>query len=150
MILAYMKIKVELEGRDSLEVECAGEDLRTPGPVLKVSMVGCTEFMDMMQAMKRNFGVDPSKWPLPETQDHGAILLREMILKLRGEWKFPYEEDEVCHCRTISTQMIDQAIIAGAHTPEIVTRQTSASTACGTCRPNVQKIIDYRLNKQSA
>lgn len=150
MILAYMKIKVELEGRDFLEVECAGEDPRTPGPVLKVSMVGCTEFMDMMQMMKRNFGVDPSKWPLPETQDHSAMLLREMILKLRGEWKFPYEEDEVCHCRTISTQTIDQAILAGAHTPEIVTRQTSASTACGTCRPNVQKIIDYRLNKQSA
>ena len=145
-----MKIKVELEGRDFLEVECEGEDLQTPGPVRNVKMVGCAEFMEMMQKMKKNFGADIAKWPLPTAQDHGAILLREMILKLRGEWKFPYAEDEVCHCRTISTHAVDQAIIAGAHTPDIVTRQTSASTACGTCRPEVQKIIDYRLNKKTA
>lgn len=147
MILSYMKIKVELEGRDFLEVECEGEDPRSPGRVLKVSMVGCTEFMSLMHKMKHDFGNDLSKWPLPESNDHAAIMIREMVLKLRGEWKFPYEEDEVCHCRTVSTHVIDQAIIAGAHTPEVVTRQTSASTACGTCRPEVQKIINYRLNK---
>lgn len=142
-----MKIKVELEGRDFLQVECEGEDLQAPGRVLKVDMKGCTEFMEMMQKMKRHFGADISKWPLPESNDHSSMLLREMILKLRGEWKFPYEEAEVCHCRTVATHAIDQAVLAGAHTPEIVTRQTSASTACGTCRPDVQKIIDYRLGK---
>lgn len=145
-----MKIKVELEGRDYLEVECEGEDPSSPGRVINVSLIGCTEFMEMMQKMKRHFGVDLAKWPLPEGQDHSSLLLREMILKLRGEWNFPYQEQEICHCRTISTHTVDQAVIAGAHTPEIVTRQTSASTACGTCRPEVQKIIDYRLGKKSA
>lgn len=145
-----MKIKVELEGRDYIEVECEGDDLRAPGAVKKVSMLGCTEFIEMMQKMRKHFGNDVSQWPLPEGQDHSSLLLKEMILKLRGEWNFPYDEDELCHCRTVPTHTVDQAIIAGAHTPEIVTRQTSASTACGTCRPNVQKMIDYRLGKKSA
>ncbi|MEN0060144.1 MAG: (2Fe-2S)-binding protein [Bdellovibrio sp.] len=145
-----MKIKVELDGRDYLEVECEGEDLSHPGVVKKVSMVGCTEFMEMMRKMRRHFGNDIGKWPVPEGQDHSSLLLREMILKLRGEWQFPYAEAEVCHCRSVSTHTIDQAVIAGAHSTEVVSRQTSASTNCGTCRPEVQKIIDYRLGKQSA
>lgn len=145
-----MKIKVELEGRDFIEVECLGDDPQAPGAVKKVSVMGCTEFMDMMTKMRKHFGADLSKWPVPEGQDHSSLLLREMILKLRGEWNFPYKDDELCHCRSIQTQVVDQAIIAGAHTPEVVTRQTSASTACGTCRPQVQKMIDYRLGKKTA
>ena len=142
-----MKIRVELDGRDYIEVECEGEDLQRPGVLKKVSILGCSEFMDMMQKMRKNFGADLSKWPIPEGVDHPSLLLKEMILKLKGEWKFPYADDEVCHCRNISTHTVDQAVIAGAHSPEVVTRQTSASTACGTCRPEVQKIIDYRIKK---
>lgn len=145
-----MKFKAELAGRDLIEVECEGDDPKSPGKVLNVKMVGCTEFIDLMQRMRRHFGVDISKWPLPEGNDHSSILVREMVMKLRGEWKFPYEEAELCHCRTVEAKVVDQAIIAGAHTTVKVTRQTSASTACGTCRPEVQKIIDYRLNKQTA
>lgn len=148
-----MKIKVELEGRDFIEVECEDENSlgsNIPGAVKKVTMLGCSEFMEMMQRMRRNFGVDLARWPLPEGHDHSSLLLKEMILKLRGEWAFPYAHSEVCHCRTVSAHAVDQAVVAGAHTTEVVTRQTSASTACGTCRPEVQKIIDYRLGKKSA
>lgn len=144
-----MKIRVELEGRDFIEVDCAGEDLAKPGAVKSVSILGCAAFMDMMQKKRKKFGPDISQWPLPEEVDHSALLLKEMILRLRGEWSFPYSEDEVCHCRNVSTRIVDQAVIAGAHTPEVVTRQTSASTACGTCRPEVQKIIDYRLGRKT-
>lgn len=144
-----MKIRVELEGRDFLEVECEGDDSQAPGRVLNVSMIGCSQFMDMMQKMRKNFGPDVSAWPLPEGNDHSSILLREMILRLRGEWKFPYQEEELCHCRSIPAHVVDQAVIAGAHSTATVTRQTSASTACGTCRPQVQKIIDYRLGKKA-
>jgi bacterioferritin-associated ferredoxin len=145
-----MKLKVELEGRDQIEVEYEGETAPGALAVKSVSMIGCTNFMEMMHSMKRSFGTDVSKWPLPDGTDHGSLLLSEMILKLRGEWSFPYLEDELCHCRNVATQTVDQAIIAGAHTPEVVTRQTSASTACGTCRPTVQKIIDYRTGRKTA
>jgi len=147
--MKIMKIKVELEGRDSIEVECEEGTLQKPGAVKKVSLVGCSDFMEMMHKMRKHFGPDISKWPLPEAHDHSSLLLKEMILKLRGEWEFPYAEDELCHCRTVPAHTVDQAIIAGAHTPEMVTRLTSASTACGTCRPEVQKIINYRLGKQT-
>lgn len=139
-----MKIKVELEGRDFIEVECEN------GHVKKVSMLGCSDFMEMMQRMRRSFGVDVAKWPLPKGHDHSSLLLKEMILKLRGEWVFPYAHTEICHCRAVTAHRVDQAVIAGAHSTDMVTRQTSASTACGTCRPEVQKIIDYRLGKKSA
>jgi bacterioferritin-associated ferredoxin len=145
-----MKIKVELDGRDFIEVECEGETPSALGRVLKVSHVGCTEFMDMMKKMRRHFGADISKWPVPEGQDHSSLLLREMVLRLRGEWQAVSAEVEVCHCRGISAHTIDQAIIAGAFTPEVVTRQTSASAQCGTCRPEVHKMIQYRLNQQKA
>jgi bacterioferritin-associated ferredoxin len=139
LVVIIMKIKVELDDRDFLEVE-------TDGSGLNVSMLGCTEFMEMMQKMKRHFGVDIRKWPLPEGTDHPSILLREMVLKLRGEWVFPISENLVCKCRSISARVIDQVVIAGAHTTDSVTKQTSASSACGTCRPDVQKIIDYRIH----
>jgi bacterioferritin-associated ferredoxin len=145
-----MKLKVELEGRDLIEVEYEGETAPGVLAVKSVSMIGCTDFMNMMHSMKRSFGADVSKWPLPNGTDHGSLLLAEMILKLRGEWNFPYMDEELCHCRSIATQTVDQAIIAGAHSPEVVTRQTSASTACGTCRPTVQKIIDYRTGRKTA
>lgn len=145
-----MKIKVELEGRDFIEVQCQGEDPLAPGAVEKVSIMGCSQFMEMMQGMRKHFGADLKKWPLPEGQDHSSLLLREMILKLRGEWQFPFAEAELCHCRSVSAHTVDQAIVAGAHSTDVVSRQTQASTNCGTCRPEVQKIIDFRLGKKIA
>ena len=148
-----MIIKAELDGRDFIEVDCEDSDsvgFDVPLKVKKVKMVGCSEFMDLIHKFKKNFGLDPSKWPLPEGEDHSSLLVRELVLKLRGEWSYPYAHAEVCHCRSVSTHQIDQAVIAGAHTTDVVTRQTSASTACGTCRPEVQKIIDYRLNRKAA
>ncbi|WP_347356624.1 (2Fe-2S)-binding protein [Bdellovibrio sp.] len=145
-----MKIKVELDGRDFIEVQCQGDNPQAPGAVEKVSIMGCSQFMDMMQTMRKHFGADLKKWPLPEAQDHSSLLLREMILKLRGEWAFPYGEEELCHCRSVPAHTVDQAIIAGAHTTDVVSRQTNASTNCGTCRPEVQKIIDFRLGKKTA
>lgn len=134
-----MKVKVELLGRDSIEVQIDGEK--------KVTFVGCTAFLKMMTELKNKYGNDISRWTVPEGHDHSSLLIKEVILKLRGEWQFPYAHEEICHCRSISAATVDQAIIAGAHSPEMVTRQTSASSACGTCRFEVEKIINYRLGR---
>lgn len=133
------KFSVELDGRDRIEVRFEGSSPR-------VQFRGCSELMNLMQSMRKNFGVDIQQWPVPKGSSHSEILLRELVLKLRGEWDYPYKEDEVCHCRHVSCQTIDQAIVAGAHNTDTVSRQTSASTNCGTCRPEVQKMIDYRLS----
>ncbi|MCB0386481.1 MAG: (2Fe-2S)-binding protein, partial [Bdellovibrionales bacterium] len=85
--------------------------------------------------------------PLPEGSSTGAMLLREVILKAQGKWQYPYEHEELCHCRVVATSKVDAAILTGAHDPRDVSKQTSASTACGTCRPDVEAIIAYRLGK---
>jgi len=75
------------------------------------------------------------------------LMLREVVLKALGEWEHPFPESELCHCRVVATDLVDTAILAGAHTPERVSRQTNASTQCGTCRPDVEAILAYRLSQ---
>ncbi|MBK9322291.1 MAG: (2Fe-2S)-binding protein [Bdellovibrionaceae bacterium] len=133
------KTVVELEGRDRIEVE---------GTTVKFR--GCSELTNLMKTMRKSFGPDLKAWPLPSGDSHSAILLREMVQKLRGDWNYPYKEVEVCHCRGVSCKTIDEAIVGGAHTTAAVSRQTTASTACGTCRPEVQRMIDYRLQDETA
>jgi len=85
---------------------------------------------------------------------NGCHELRELILvfksshgvEQRGEWNPPYTHEEICHCRAVPTREVEKAIIMGAHTPQKVSRWTSASTACGTCRPDVEKMISYFLS----
>jgi bacterioferritin-associated ferredoxin len=81
--------------------------------------------------------------------NHWDILIEEVILKLKGEFQLPITEEELCHCRKIPTAKVDNAIVLGAQTPEKVRAWTSASSGCGTCRPNVEKIISYRTGKVS-
>jgi bacterioferritin-associated ferredoxin len=134
---------VELDGRDRIEATKNGNSY-------SLSVVGCSKLLKLLGELKTKFGGDISKWQIPDGESHEFLLVRELVLRVRGEWKFPYEHAELCHCRNIPARNVDQAIISGAHSTDVVSRRTSASTACGTCRPNVQKIIDYRLGKKAA
>ena len=78
---------------------------------------------------------------LPQGVSGPELMLRELLLKARGEWIEPYNEEELCHCRAIPTKVVHQSILAGAHRPEEVSRWTSASTACGTCRKDVVSLL---------
>ncbi|MBX3041001.1 MAG: (2Fe-2S)-binding protein [Bdellovibrionaceae bacterium] len=129
---------VEIQGRDRIEVSGEGAERR-------VHFIGCAKLLHFLESQKALHGKDPAQWPLPEGLDHHELLVKELILKLRGQWVHPYQEDEVCHCRTVSLQTVEEAILAGAHSPEAVSRWTSASTSCGTCRPDVARIIAFRL-----
>lgn len=81
---------------------------------------------------------------------HVAILMRELILKARGEWNFPYKDEELCHCRAVATAIVDQAVTTGGcRTVSEVSRETSAGTSCGTCRPDIESILSYRLGLAS-
>jgi bacterioferritin-associated ferredoxin len=136
------KISVEMRGRDRIDVEWDADDSGPP----KVRFYGCSELLDLMKTMRQNFGADLRAWPVPSGASHCEMLVRELVLKLKGEWQPIAKYAEICHCRKVSAATIDAAILAGAHTPQMVSRQTSASTACGTCRPEVQQMIDHRLH----
>ena len=136
--MAEKIFKAELVGRDLIEIDLSGAKPR-------IKVIGCSDLLGLMRKYQVQFGNDPQIWPSPSGVTHGELLLKEVLLKMRGEWVYPYEHIELCHCRTVPTEVVDQAIIAGAHNAITVSRRTSASTACGTCRPDVQKIIDFRL-----
>lgn len=133
-----------LKGRDSIELHTDDQG----GSQIKV--IGCTELLSLVRKFQIQHGANALNWPLPIGGSHSELLLKEVILKAKGEWVYPYEHQELCHCRSVPTDVVDQAIVAGAHQCEVVSRQTSASTACGTCRPEVQKIIDFRLGLKSS
>ena len=129
-----------LKGRDFLELSAESGNTH-------FKVIGCTELLSLIRKFQIQFGKNALAWPLPTGVTHSELLLKEVLLKAQGKWAYPYEEQEICHCRSVPTETVDQAVIAGAHQCQKVSRQTSASTACGACRPNVQKIIDFRLER---
>jgi bacterioferritin-associated ferredoxin len=80
----------------------------------------------------------------PLGQDHASMLVREVSLRLRNEFRPPYTEEEICHCRVISTAQVDRAVIAGCQSAREVAGETTASTSCGTCRPDLEAWIRFR------
>lgn len=111
----------------------------------QLEVIGGADSLALAADWRRQLKGDVSSLALPTGNTPFEILLREIILKVKGEWNFPYKESEVCHCRMVSLETVDAAIICGAHTPQKVSEWTSASTACGTCRPDVTAILAYRL-----
>lgn len=135
-----MKITAEIKGRDFIQIELDDQMKQS-----RVHAIVCSSFYRLLSEYRQKYGDEMINWPQPQGIEHQDLLLKEIILKLRNEWNFPYQEDEICHCRSVSTERVDQAIISGAHTPEMVSRQTNASTSCGTCRTEIEKIIRFRL-----
>jgi len=135
-----LPLVVEIAGRDRLEVLSLNP--------FQMKVIGCSALVQKLQEMKKAGGAIPTKWSLPTGTDHVSLLIKELILKLQGKWQHPYQHEEVCHCRNVSLETVEQAIFNGAHTPDMVSRWTSASTACGTCRPDVEKILKYRLTSE--
>jgi len=107
--------------------------------------VGGPELLDILSQWRPQLKGKLSQVPLPKGSSVGALLVRELLLKAQDRWEHPYSEEQLCHCRCVSTKVVDSAILTGAHSPIQVSKQTSASTACGACRSDVEAIIAYRL-----
>lgn len=132
-----------LPARDHLQLELTLQD----GEILeaRLEVIGCMELLKLAEKWRPLLIGKIDKVPIPGGRDHASILMRELILKAQGRWKFPYEEEELCHCRGIPTAKVDAAIISGCHTLEAIRAATSANTSCGTCRPDVESVLEYRL-----
>lgn len=110
-------------------------------------VIGGPEALSLAAVWRERLRGSLAALELPTGHSPFEILLRELILKIQGKWNFPYKQEEVCHCRVVSLETVDAAIVCGAHTPQRVSEWTSASTACGTCRPDVTNMIAYRLGR---
>lgn len=49
----------------------------------------------------------------------------------------------VCECYGVTNGMIKEAVDKGATTLEEVQEITNASTACGACTDDVQRLVDF-------
>lgn len=137
-------IHVSLPGREEIQLSIELEgDLIVDA---KLTGIGGSELLECLVDYRKKLTGSVKDLPLPEGQSAASMLLREVILKAKDQWQMPFTEEELCHCRGIPTKNVDMAIVTGAKTPEKVSELTSASTACGTCRPDVEAIIRYRNN----
>lgn len=107
---------------------------------------GCSFFVEKVNQVKKN-NLNPQKWDLPRDSDHASLLIREFILKAKGEWINPYSHLELCHCRQVSRQWVDACIVLGADSTNEVAERTRAGTGCGTCRIHIEALINLRKPK---
>jgi assimilatory nitrate reductase catalytic subunit len=56
----------------------------------------------------------------------------------------------VCACRSVGTKTIEAAIRGGCHSPDAVGDKTSAGTQCGSCRPEIARMIVRLKNQEKA
>lgn len=131
--------EAQIQGEEKITLTLNDQDC-----LIELKALGSLNLLNSIQNYKKYKNALITQVPIPTGNTREDILLREVLLKSQNQWKFPYEHDELCHCRKIETKKVDEAIILGARTPEEVSRLTSASTACGTCRPHVEDIIKFR------
>lgn len=138
-----ISVDVELPARDRLSLELVVDRGEVTGA--KLAVVGCMEILKLAADWRPKLKGPLASLPLPTGSGHAALMLREALLKAKGEWNFPYPEAELCHCRAVPTAKVDAAIVGGCHTIQSVAQETSAGTSCGTCRVDTDAIIKYRL-----
>src|SRR5687767_7747223 len=123
-------VEVKWAGREelTLDVEIDAHGVIQNGTV---KGIGGPQFLKLIKEYRAQLvGKKLDSLDVPTGAERESICLREAVLKLKNVWNYPYKEEELCHCRAVPTQVVDQAICAGAHTPKKVSLWTSASTAC--------------------
>lgn len=143
-----IKIERKISGREELTLVL---ELDQENDIISAQLkaIGPLNFLQLINKW-RAFLVGPlNDLLVPEPKDTGTMLLREVILKAKGQWFPPYTQAQICHCRSVPTVKVEEAILVGAHTPETVSRMTSASTACGTCQPDVKALIEYMTQSET-
>lgn len=112
-----------------------------------ISCSGSFALIEKVNKYKNEFGSDPAKWPLKAVHDSSDILINELILKLTGQHKISYAQEEICHCRTVPTETVIQSIKQDCHTVKEISRATKAGTGCGTCVPQLKILLSEILRK---
>ena len=130
-------------GRESLEItlEIDGENIQSS----QIKSTGCLNFLKLSQEIKKTLTGPLSELTPPTGSDHSSMIWREMIMTIQEEWQLPVTQDELCHCRKVTTEQVDRSVVYGAHTIDEVRLRTSANTGCGTCKEDVASLISNRL-----
>lgn len=118
-----------------------------PDGTKEISVQGSRKLLSLVQDLKSEYGLDPKQWPLQSEKNSENFLVNEFILKAKGEFKLSYEHEELCHCRSVTTEKVFYHIKDGCLTISDVSRATMAGTSCGTCHSDIQGMINQVLQK---
>lgn len=131
------------EGREKLELTLTldGDAINN----VTMNCVGCLDFLEFSQDMKKQLQGSVKDLKPPQQNDHSSMIWREVILQIQEQWDLPVKQEELCHCRKVSTKRVDRSIVYGAHNMEEIRKRTSANTGCGTCKQDVEDLIHYRM-----
>jgi nitrite reductase (NADH) large subunit len=75
----------------------------------------------------------------------------ELLFPTAGEIKTPHVADlppsaRICNCNGVSKGRIIEVVQQGQHTLKAVCEATRAGTGCGSCKPQVQAILNHTIN----
>lgn len=56
----------------------------------------------------------------------------------------------VCYCMGVTNGVVKAAVDAGANTFEDVQAETGASSVCGACMENVQRLVDFFVKERDS
>lgn len=108
-------------------------------------VVGRESLVEAVRQWKPTFQGSLTDLKVPTGTSLETLLLRQLVMKVKGTWGEQPSDPELCHCRKISQENVERAIILGAHTVEKVRQRTSANTGCGTCLPDIEDLLKKYL-----
>ncbi len=115
-----------------------------------IHVIGSTSLLTKLNQLRKISGGNPAAWPVLEfLENEDDLLVNEFILKCKSAFKLAYDHAELCHCRMISAEKVFAAIKQGCRTVDDIGRTTLAGTGCGSCRPDIEKLLtQFRLTAQ--
>jgi bacterioferritin-associated ferredoxin len=108
----------------------------------ELKVQGCPALLSEVLKLKK-LSINPADWPYLDRDDHVAQLLNKFILKVQNKWQLPYLHQELCHCRQVPTDVVEELIVLGATTRQEVSQRSRAGTGCGSCQKDIERILNY-------
>lgn len=144
-----MQLNVKLSGYENLTVE-----LNEQGEIEAYNLQGSETTLKLFERLLQSFGKKLSTWLIDgkdgikgsHAELRSMLLIQELVWQSMGRSKLLYANEVVCTCRDIRCEAIDQAIIAGAHSVDLVSTWTTACTSCTSCKPKIERLLEYRLD----
>ena len=93
--------EVSLKNRDTLRL------VDRQGQVHLIAE-GCQLLKEKIQQLISEQGLEIKNWKMSGVS-HADLLIKKLVFQL-NEKKHPYADSEVCHCRNISKEMIEENI----------------------------------------
>ena len=89
-------------------------------------------------------GVCARRRALAETGARSCSSRRRFDVPLRAPEQMP-DDTQICDCNAVSKAQIVDAVLRGASSLQAVCDVTRAGTGCGSCRPEVERIIEMAV-----